>query len=67
MSFTYTAVFASKNVASPQTINVTGIAIGGGADAGNYTLANTSVNGSADITMRPISYRGCKEQGVRCY
>ena len=58
VTFTYTAVFASKNVATPQTINVTGIAIGGGADAGNYTLANTSVNGSANIAQRALTVTG---------
>jgi hypothetical protein len=55
VTLSFTAVFASKNVATPQTINVTAIAIGGGVDAGNYTLANTSVNGPANITMRPIT------------
>ena len=36
------ATFADKNVGTGKAVTVSGIAITGGGDAGNYTLANTT-------------------------
>ncbi len=43
------ASFADKNVANGKTVSVTGIGITG-ADAGNYTLQNTTASTTANIT-----------------
>src|SRR5205807_2465705 len=43
------ATFADKNVGVGKTVMVSGITIGG-ADAGNYTLSNTTATAKADIT-----------------
>ena len=48
------ATFGDKNVGTGKTVTVTGITAGG-ADAGNYTLSNTSVTTSANITAKSIS------------
>jgi hypothetical protein len=55
VELSYTAVFASKDVASPQTINVTDIALDGGADQGNYSLVDTEVTGAANIATREVT------------
>ncbi len=55
LTFTYTAAFVSPNAASPQTINVTGIAISGGTHAGNYQLGNTTISGSANILVKSVT------------
>ncbi|MFL5495798.1 MAG: beta strand repeat-containing protein, partial [Gemmatimonadales bacterium] len=44
------ASFADKKVGNGKTVSVTGIAIGSGADAGNYQLGNTGASTTADIT-----------------
>ena len=44
------ATFADKNVGSAKPISVSGIAISGGADQGNYQLGNTTATAQADIT-----------------
>ena len=44
-----TADFDTKDVANGKTVTVNGISISG-ADAANYTLANTSATATADIT-----------------
>ncbi|MFO1191784.1 MAG: YDG domain-containing protein [Rhodoferax sp.] len=49
--------FSDKNVANPKTVNVTGLSLGG-ADAGNYTLANTTATTAAAITPATISAVG---------
>ena len=38
-----------------KAVNVTGIAITGGADQGNYALATTTTSTTADITTRPLT------------
>ncbi len=48
------ASFTDKHVGTGKSISVSGIAISG-ADAGNYTLLNTTASASADITARPIT------------
>jgi YDG domain/HYR domain/MBG domain (YGX type)/Secretion system C-terminal sorting domain/Immunoglobulin I-set domain len=49
-----TATFADKNVGNSKTINVSGISISG-ADAGNYTLSNTTATATANITVLGIT------------
>ncbi len=46
--------FGDKNVANAKTVSVTGIAISG-ADAGNYSLSNTTFSASANITPKPLT------------
>jgi hypothetical protein len=48
------ATFADKDVGTGKSISVSGISIGG-ADAGNYTLSNTTATASANITARPLT------------
>jgi len=50
----YTATFIDKNVGT-RAVNVTGIAITGGADAGNYVLGNTTTATIANITAKPLT------------
>ena len=46
--------FVDKNAASGKTVSVTGIALGG-ADAGNYTLVNSTASTTADIAKATIA------------
>ena len=56
LTLTYaTANFDNKNVGTGKTVTVTGIAIGGGADAANYTLATSTVSTTANITVRILT------------
>jgi autotransporter-associated beta strand protein len=48
------AAFADKNVAPAIAVSVSGISISG-ADAANYSLANTTASASAAITQRPLT------------
>ncbi len=48
------AAFANKNVGSGKTVSVGGIAISG-ADAGNYTLQNTTATTTANITPASLT------------
>ena len=50
----YSASFADKNVAVGKAVSVSGISITGGADQGNYTLANTTAAATANIASRPL-------------
>ena len=54
VTFTQTAAFAAKNVGTGIAVNISSIALGG-ADAGNYSLINTSTTATADITAKPIT------------
>ncbi|WP_172600431.1 YDG domain-containing protein [Sulfurivermis fontis] len=45
--------FDTKNVGTGKTVSITGGALAG-ADAGNYSLQNTTGTASADITPRPV-------------
>jgi hypothetical protein len=49
-----TGAFASKNVATPQTVNITNITLGG-AQAGNYSLTATIGATSANITAVQVT------------
>jgi len=51
------ASFLDKNVGTGKTVNVSGITLGG-ADAGNYTLSNTTAITTADITKASLSITG---------
>lgn len=53
-----TGSFGSKNVGS-YNVDISNIALSG-ADAGNYTLANTSASASASITARAVSVAAAK-------
>ncbi|HTK20660.1 MAG TPA: MBG domain-containing protein [Mucilaginibacter sp.] len=55
LTLTSTANFLDKNVGPGKTINVTNIAISGGADAANYTLANTTTTSTANISQRALT------------
>ncbi len=48
------ATFADPNVGTGKTVAVTGIAISGGGDAGNYALLSTSTTTTANVTPAPI-------------
>ena len=48
------ASFADKNVANSKAVSVSGIGITG-TDAGNYALAGTTANTTANITPRPLT------------
>jgi len=48
------ASFADKNVGTGKAVSVSGISISG-ADAGNYSLSNTTASTSADITPKPAA------------
>ncbi|SFG45327.1 filamentous hemagglutinin family N-terminal domain-containing protein [Duganella sp. CF458] len=48
------ASFTSKNAGTGKTVNVSGVSIVGGADAGNYVLASSAVSGTADIAARTL-------------
>ncbi|MFO0957988.1 MAG: YDG domain-containing protein [Isosphaeraceae bacterium] len=52
-----TAAFASKAVGTNQPATITGLALSG-ADAGNYTLASTSVATTASIMPRAVAATG---------
>jgi len=51
---TATGAFASKDVATPQTVNITNITLGGG-QAGDYSLTTTTGTTSANITPAPLT------------
>ncbi len=58
---TATGAFSDKNAGNAKTVNITGLSLGG-ADAGNYTLANTTASTTADInkallTLTPAAQR----------
>ena len=55
VTFTFTAAFENANVGNGKTVNYTGIAISGGADAGNYNLVTTSGTATANITPRALN------------
>ena len=49
------AAFADKNVGSVKPVSVGGIAVAGGADAGNYSLTNTTAATTATISARGLT------------
>ncbi|WP_346308796.1 YDG domain-containing protein, partial [Limnohabitans sp.] len=48
------ATFANKDVGTNKTVTVNGIALGG-ADAGNYSLQNTSATSTANISAKSLT------------
>ncbi|POZ60341.1 YDG domain-containing protein, partial [Chromobacterium alticapitis] len=54
VSLSGTAAFADKNAGTGKTVNVSGIA-GNGADAGNYTLLNSTASTQANIAAKQIT------------
>jgi LPXTG-site transpeptidase (sortase) family protein len=48
------ALFNNPNIGVGKPVNVFGISITGGADAGNYTLTNVTAATTADITVRTL-------------
>ena len=56
LTLTHTAAFITKDVANGKDVNVTGIAITGGTDAGNYTLNGvTTAVTTANITPATLT------------
>ena len=57
------ASFADKNVGNGKPVSVSGISISG-ADAGNYTLLNTTASTTANITPRDADGQrdGCEQE-----
>ncbi|MFZ4876640.1 beta strand repeat-containing protein [Janthinobacterium sp. Mn2066] len=49
--------FSDKNAANGKAVNISGITLGG-ADAGNYNLANTSAGTTASITPKALTVIG---------
>ena len=49
------AAYNSKDVAGANTVNYTGVALGG-ADAGNYSLAAVAAQGTGTITRRALTF-----------
>jgi trimeric autotransporter adhesin len=54
LSVSGTGTFADRNAGAGKTVTVTGLTLGG-ADAGNYRLAGTTVTTTADISQAVIS------------
>ncbi|MCA0176127.1 MAG: YDG domain-containing protein [Proteobacteria bacterium] len=52
-----TGVFADKHAGSGKTVTISGLSLGG-ADAGNYLLADTTASASADITPKLLTLTG---------
>ena len=55
LTFSYTANFNSRNVGTNKSVSVSSIAISGGADAGNYSLSNTTCSTTANVTPLAIT------------
>ncbi len=51
------AVFETAEAGEDKTVSVAGITLAG-ADAGKYTLANTTTSATADITAKPLTVSG---------
>ncbi|MCK9417911.1 MAG: YDG domain-containing protein [Nitrospirae bacterium] len=51
------ATFADKNIGTGKTVSVSGISVSG-SDAGNYALAATTVNATANITAKNLTVTG---------
>ena len=62
LEFTYNYAFADKNVNTGKDVNFSSIAISGGADKDNYTLATTSGKATADITVKTLAISNIKAE-----
>ncbi|WP_317202167.1 YDG domain-containing protein [Janthinobacterium sp.] len=56
------AVFADKNVGTGKSVSISAITLGG-ADAGNYTLANANAAATASITPKALRVTGMSAAG----
>lgn len=54
LAFGYDAAFADKHVGVNKNVNITNIAISGGSDKNNYTLAADNGVANADISVRTL-------------
>ena len=62
VTLSYTnAAFADKNAGIAKTVNVSGISLGG-ADAGEYNLANTTASTTATIAAKGLTISGAAAQ-----
>ena len=55
LEFSYNYSFANKNVGNGKDVNFSSIAISGGADKNNYTLATTSGKATANISVKTLA------------
>ena len=62
LEFSYNYSFADKNVENGKDVNFSSIAITGGADKNNYTLATTSGKATADITVKTFVISNIKAE-----
>ncbi len=62
LEFTYNYSFENKNVGTNKNVNFSNIAISGGADKGNYTLAATTGVAKADITVKTLAISNIKAE-----
>lgn len=63
---TYSAIahFDTWNVGTGKAVDVTAIALSGGADAGNYVVGNTTAMTTASITPRPLNVTASADDKV---
>ena len=59
ITFSASGGFSDANVGTGKSVNVTNISLGG-ADAGNYSLASTTLTTTANITPRPVNLTGSR-------
>ena len=62
LEFSYDYAFTDKNVGTNKDVNFSSIAISGGADKNNYTLATTSGKATADITVKTLNISNIKAE-----
>ncbi|MBR4619912.1 MAG: hypothetical protein IKO46_02905, partial [Salinivirgaceae bacterium] len=62
LQFTYDYSFENKNVGTNKNVNFSNIAISGGADKDNYTLAATTGAAKADITVKTLAISNIKAE-----
>ena len=62
LGFTYDYSFENKDVGTNKNVNFSNIAISGGADKGNYTLAATTGVAKADITVKTLAISNIKAE-----
>ena len=60
LEFSYNYSFANKNVGNGKDVNFSSIAISGGADKNNYTLATTSGKATANISVKTLAISNIK-------
>ena len=62
LEFSFDYAFADKNAANAVAVNFSNIAISGGADKDNYTLAATTGAAKADITVKTLAISNIKAE-----